>query len=159
MRMTSILGVTVLGVVSLAAHDAAADFRSGLSAYNGGDYTSALAEWLPLAERGEPDAEAGVGFLFHKGLGVPQDNAKAAIWFTKAAEQGQPEGQLMLGTLFFYGLSVPRSYVAAFAWCELAQGNGQADAGECRDAALEHMTADEMARSFKLVRDWRQRHQ
>lgn len=136
----------------------AQDFRSGLSAYNSGDYTRAFHDWLGLAEQGDPAAEAGIGFLFHKGLGVTQDDAEAATWFVKAAEQGQAEAQLLLGTLFFFGQGVPQSYVTAFAWCDIAETNGQSDASECRDVALEHMTRDEMAQSFRIVTDWLERH-
>ena len=136
----------------------AQDFRSGLSAYNSGDYTRAFSDWLGLAERGDPAAEAGIGFLFHKGLGVTQDDAEAARWFVKGAEQGQAEAQLLLGTLFFFGQCVPQSYVSAFAWCDIAETNGQSDASECRDAALEHMSPAEMAQSFKIVSDWLGRH-
>jgi TPR repeat protein len=138
----------------------AEDFRSGLSAYTNGDYIRAFHDWLGLAERGDPAAEAGIGFLFHKGLGVTQDDAEAAVWLVKAAEQNQAEAQLLLGTLFFYGKGVPQSYVSAFAWCDIAETNGQSDASECRDAALERMTPEEMARSFKIVTDWfgRDRH-
>ena len=88
---------------SLCGTAAAQDFRSGLSAYNTGDYARAFHDWSALAEQGDPAAEAGIGFLFHKGLGVAQDDAEAAKWFVKAAEQGQAEAQLLLGTLFFFG--------------------------------------------------------
>ena len=50
------------------------DFSSGLSAYNRGDYIAAFRDWYPLAERGDAPAQAGLGFLFHKGLGVAQDD-------------------------------------------------------------------------------------
>jgi TPR repeat protein len=136
----------------------AQDFRSGLSAYNGGDYTRAFREWLGPAERGDPAAEAGIGFLFHKGLGVTQDDAEAASWFVKAAEQGQAEAQLLLGTLFFFGHGVPQSYVSAFAWCDIAETSGQSDASECRDAALEHLSPTEMRQSFSIVSEWFKRH-
>jgi TPR repeat protein len=136
----------------------AQDFRSGLSAYNSGDYTRAFREWLGPAERGDPAAEAGIGFLFHKGLGVTQDDAEAAAWFVKAAEQGQAEAQLLLGTLFFFGRGVPQSYVSAFAWCDIAETNGQSDASECRDVALEHLSAAEMRQSFDIVSEWFKRH-
>ena len=66
----------------------------------------------------------------------------------------QAEAQLLLGTLFFFGRGVPQSYVSAFAWCDIAATNGQSDASECRDVALEHMTHDETAQSFKIVTDW-----
>jgi TPR repeat protein len=136
----------------------AQDFRSGLSAYNSGDYTRAFREWLGPAEHGDPAAEAGIGFLFHKGLGVTQDDAEAASWFVKAAEQGQAEAQLLLGTLFFFGRGVPQSYVSAFAWCDIAETNGQSDASECRDVALEHLSPTEMQQSFNIVSEWFQHH-
>jgi uncharacterized protein len=148
----------VVALMPACGGAATQDFRSGLSAYNGGDYARAFHDWLGLAEQGEPAAEAGIGFLFHKGLGVTQDDAEAAAWFVKAAEQGQAEAQLLLGTLFFFGQGVPQSYVSAFAWCDIAETNGQSDAAECRDASLERMTPGEMAESFKIVSDWQGRH-
>jgi hypothetical protein len=151
--------VALIATVGPACGTAVAqDFRSGLSAYNSGDYTRAFRDWLGLAERGDPAAEAGIGFLFHKGLGVTQDDSEAASWFVKAAEQGQAEAQLLLGTLFFFGHGVPQSYVSAFAWCEIAETNGQSDASECRDAALEHLSPSEMRQSFKIVSEWFSRH-
>ena len=99
MRMTLMAGLIALATATVPACGAAVaqDFRSGLSAYNSGDYTRAFHDWLGLAEQGDPAAEAGIGFLFHKGLGVTQDDAQAAAWFVKAAEQGQAEAQLLLG--------------------------------------------------------------
>src|SRR5260370_21198598 len=69
----------------------AGDFQSGLSAYNGGDYVGAFRDWLPLAERGDAAAQAGLGFLLHKGLGAFRDDVEAARWFARAAEQDQAE--------------------------------------------------------------------
>ena len=136
----------------------ASDFGSGLSAYNRGDYITAFRDWYPLAEHGEARAQAGLGFLFHKGLGVAQDDIEAASWFEKAASKGQAEAQLLLGTLYFFGEGVQQSYVMAFAWCEVAQSNGQSDALECRDAALEHMTSPEREQAFRLVTEWQAHH-
>ena len=158
--LPSLCSLLLFAISALPAVQAAAagDFSSGLSAYNGGDYITAFRDWLTLAEHGDAPAQAGVGFLFHKGLGVAQDDVEAAAWFEKAAEQGQAEAQLLLGSLFFFGEGVPQSYVMAFAWCEIAQSSGESDALECRDAALEHMTRAEMKRSFRLVAEWLGRH-
>jgi uncharacterized protein len=136
----------------------AGDFSSGLSAYNRGDYIGAFRDWYPLAQRGDAPAQAGLGVLFHTGLGVAQDDVEAASWFEKAAGNGQAEAQLLLGTLYFFGDGVQQNYVTAFAWCEIAQSNGQSDASECRDAALEHMTSAEITQSFRLVTEWLGRH-
>lgn len=160
--LTSSLGrlaglvVLLLSTVNPAT---ASDFGSGLSAYNRGDYITAFRDWYPLAEDGDAAAQTGLGFLFHKGLGVAQDDVEAASWFEKAADKGQAEAQLLLGTLYFFGEGVEQSYVMAFAWCEIAQSNGQSDALECRDAALEHMTSAEIKQSSRLVTEWLHRHQ
>jgi TPR repeat protein len=155
--------VTCVALLAMAAPSSgtaiAEDFRTGLSAYNNGDYTRAFREWLGPAERGDPAAQAGIGFLFHKGLGVMQDDREAASWLVKAAEQGQAEAQLLLGTLFFFGRGVPQSYVSAFAWCDIAGTNGQSDAYECRGVALEHLSPTEMQQSFGIVSEWFRRHE
>ena len=116
-------------------------FRSGLSAYNSGDYAKAKNIWEPLAENEDAASQAGLGFLYHRGFGMAVDNNRAAYWLRKAAEHGQPEGQLMLGSLYFYGQGVTQSYIQAFAWCDLAQDNGNADAGMCRDSALQSLSS------------------
>ena len=134
------------------------DFRSGLSAYNSGDYATALKFWRPLAERAEPRSEAGIGFMYHRGLGVDVDDREAAVWLGRAAEHGQAEGQLMLGLLFYYGRGVTQSFIRAFAWCELAEINGSGDATLCRDASLESMSNTEREEAFRLVVELRQRH-
>jgi hypothetical protein len=155
--LSSSLGrIATLAILLLSAAQpaTAGDFRSGLSAYNRGDYITAFRDWYPLAEYGDAAAQAGLGFLFHKGLGVTQDDVEAASWFEKAADKGQAEAQLLLGTLYFFGEGVQQNYVMAFAWCEVAQSSGQSDALECRDAALEHMTTAEINQSFRLVTEW-----
>jgi len=147
-----------IAVSAAAAGTPEEDFRSGLSAFNGGDYAAAMRLWRPLADRNDARSQAGVGFMYHRGLGVQTDDVEAAIWLRKAAEQGQAEGQLMLGSLYFFGLGVPQSYATAYAWCELAQDNGQAEGQICRDAALQSLTEDAQLRdAFRMVRELRER--
>jgi uncharacterized protein len=134
------------------------DFRAGLSAFNGGDFATAMRLWRPLAESNDARSQTGIGFMYHRGLGVKTDDVEAAVWLRRAAEQGQAEGQMMLGSLYFFGLGVPQSYTAAYAWCELAQDNGQAEAPFCRDAALQSLTEDAQLRdAFRMVRELRER--
>ena len=143
-----------LAIGSLAATPADSAFRSGLSAYNSGDYGQAMRIWLPLAEREDAPSQAGLGFMYHRGQGVKVDNQKAAFWLRKAAEHGQPEGQLMLGTLYFYGQGVAQSYVQAYAWCDLAQDGGSSDAEMCRDSSLQSLHSDsDLKEAFRLSVD------
>jgi uncharacterized protein len=155
----ALIALTAAGVFTGYARGATDDdeFSRGLSAFNSGDYAIALDIWRPLAERGEPRSEAGIGFMYHRGQGVPADDREAAVWLGRAAEQGQAEGQLMLGILFYYGRGVAQSYVRAYAWCDLAEINGNGDATLCRDAALESMTNAEREVAFRLVVEIRER--
>lgn len=132
-----------------------AEFGRGLTAFNSGDFNAAFEAWTPLADEHDARAEAGIGFMYHKGLGRPTDNALAAKWFQRAADQGQPEGQLMLGLLYLYGTGVPQSYVHAFAWCEVAQDLGQPDGNFCRDMAISYLSEAEMRESYHMVDDLR----
>jgi TPR repeat protein len=146
-------------IVSAAlAGTAEEDFRAGLSAYNTGDFAGAMRLWRPLADRDDARSQAGIGFMYHRGLGVKADDVQAAFWLRKAAEQGQAEGQFMLGHLYYFGLGVPQSYPAAYAWCELAQDNGNAEAQFCRDSALESLTGEAQLRdAFRMVTELRER--
>lgn len=154
-----VIGVLVcLNFDSLNAAPADVEFRKGLSAYNSSDFRKAMQIWLPLAEHEDASAQAGLGFMYYRGLGVAIDNQKAAHWLRKAAEHGQPEGQMMLGTLYFYGSGVAQSYVQAYAWCDLAQDGGNADAPGCRDAALQSLLSDkDLKKAFGLSLDLHRR--
>ncbi len=132
-----------------------AEFGRGLSAFNAGDFKTAYEAWSPLADANEPRAEAGIGFMYHRGLGLPTDNELAAKWFFRAAEQGQAEGQLMLGLLYFYGTGVPQSYIHSYAWCELAQDFGQSDAQLCRDSAISYLSEADMREGYQMIADLR----
>jgi TPR repeat protein len=152
-----LLAVTAFPATLSLAAPADAAFRQGLSAYNSGDFAKAMKIWLPLAEAEDAAAQAGIGFMYHRGMGVAVDNRKAAHWLRKAAEHGQPEGQMMLGTLYFYGTGVEKDYIKAYAWCDLAQDGGNADAQSCRDAALQSMLSkDDVKAAFRLSLDLHQ---
>ena len=78
------------------------------------------------AAQGDPGAQTSLGFLYAKGLGLPQDYAKARGWFEKAAAQGEPEAQYNLGFLYHKGQGVPRDDVKARQWWEKAAAQGYA---------------------------------
>jgi TPR repeat protein len=130
----------------------AQDFGSGLSAYYSGGYLEAMRIWRPLADKGDARAQAGIGYMFLRGLGTDVDTDLAKGWYEKAAAQGQAEAQLMLGLMYFYGQGVTRNFIWAYAWCQMAYINGNPDAFACRDASIESMTdSAQMTESFRLA--------
>jgi len=63
----------------------AGPFEDGEAAFSKGDYATALRLWQPLAQQGDARAQNGLGALYQRGLGVPQDLAEAMRWFQKSA--------------------------------------------------------------------------
>ena len=55
---------------------ARADFADAVRTYEVGDYATAYAEWLPLAERGDPAAERNIGHLYRMGWSVPRTSRR-----------------------------------------------------------------------------------
>ena len=80
------------------------------------NYTGALEVWLGPAQHGDPVAQAYVGEIFEKGLGVPPDYAAAAEWYRRAAEQGHCRAAVNLGGLYERGVGVPHDPEQALKW-------------------------------------------
>ncbi|MDA9163032.1 sel1 repeat family protein, partial [Alphaproteobacteria bacterium] len=80
-----------------------ADFVKGLTAYNQGDYVTAIKEWTPLAEQGIADVQYNLGVMYEKGQGVVQNYKTASEWYTLAAEQGHAKAQYNLGLMYQNG--------------------------------------------------------
>jgi hypothetical protein len=101
----------------------------GLAAYARGDYVAALAAWLPLAERGDADAQLRVGRMLRDRQGVRwRDFERAAEWFRRAALQGRAEAQYALGRLHYEGFLVPRDATEMRLMLEAAARQGHAGA-------------------------------
>ncbi|MEO6307400.1 MAG: tetratricopeptide repeat protein [Nitrospiraceae bacterium] len=115
----------VLSIVCLAV-PAWADYKAGEDAYNRGDFATALREWRPLAEQGNPEAQVNLGQLYLKGHGVPQDYIQARQWFEKAAVQGRTEAQTGLGDLYLTDHGGRQDYQQALFWFRVAASHGNA---------------------------------
>jgi TPR repeat protein len=66
------------------------------------------AEIRMAAKRDDAAAQNDLGLMYAKGEGVPQDDAQAVVWFTKAAEQGYAEAQNNLGRMYSAGRGIVR---------------------------------------------------
>jgi len=131
-------------VLLMAATPLLADFNDGLVAYRKQDYATALRQWRPLAEQGNADAQYRVARLYHRGLGVARDDARAAAWYleaarrghakqavrwyTKAAEQGRAVAQANLAGMYAEARGVERDLGVAARWYRKAAEQGNAEA-------------------------------
>lgn len=72
----------------------------GLAFLEKDDYENAFNTLLPCAKKGNAEAQANVGLMYHLGLGVQRDIAEAVTWLAAAADQGIGKAAHNLGTLY-----------------------------------------------------------
>lgn len=114
--MRRALVALVAAAFALGIGSPAADWNSGQTAFERGDFAAALEAWRPLAEAGDARAQAALGSLYINGQGVAVDHAEALRWTRLAAEQRDVTGQFNMGTIYAGGLGVDRDYAAAADW-------------------------------------------
>ena len=125
----------------------------GLNAYNNGYYATAIKEWTPLAEQGNPFAQYNLGQMFRNGQGVLQDDKAAVKWYTLAAEQGDADAQHNIGIAYSQGKGVLQDYVFAHMWINIAAANGNDGAPKSRDIVQDLMTPAQIEQAQVLARE------
>ncbi len=88
-------GVLALGGTALA------DVRTGVEAWERGDFATAIAQWQGPAGNGDADAQFNLAQAYKLGRGVPQDLKRAEQLFGKAAAQGHVQAADNYGLLLF----------------------------------------------------------
>ena len=76
-----LIGVALTLVFDKSAYTNVDSLDAGISAMKRGHYATALRAFRNLAKRGNAQAENNIGFLYERGLGVPQDYNLALIQF------------------------------------------------------------------------------
>lgn len=95
--------------------------RTGIQAWQKGDYREAVAIWQPLADRGDPDAQFNMAQAYRLGRGVKANAATARGLLEKAANQGHLESRTVLGLLLLQG----GDQLPALKWLKSAAEDGE----------------------------------
>ena len=106
------------------------------------------------AESGDAKAQYNLGFMYDKGLGVPQDATQALHWYGKAAEQGHVNAQFHLGTLYEQGLGVAQDNALAASWYRKSAEQGL-DHAQYR-LSLMYLGGLGVSRDFMEAHKWAQ---
>lgn len=121
--------------------------------------TKDLSTLQTQANQGIAEAQNGLGELYAKGKGMPQDYTQARTWYEKAAAQGHPHAQNNLAELYFAGLGGPQDLVRAYMWVNLAashmQGEDKKQAEENRDDVAQRMTPAQVTEAKRLAEQCR----
>jgi len=117
----SFLTVLAASVAVAAPGSSVKTVRDGIAAWQRADYSTAVAIWRPLAEKGDSDAQFNLGQAYRLGRGVTVDLAQAKGWLEKAAKAGHLDAQTTLGLLLFDS----GSRDAAIVWLRKAAERGE----------------------------------
>lgn len=90
MKYLSKVMLALIFVFSLTAC-AGLNLKEGIQSFRAQDYRKAFIRLKPEAQKGQPDAQYAVGYMYYYGQGVVENRKKAWFWINKAAGVGQPD--------------------------------------------------------------------
>ncbi len=132
----------------------AATLQEGREAFEKGDFVRAQEIFVPLAKKGERDAQFYLGLLYFTGdggeknleeagnwferaakhrdsglkekrfEGISREYDRALYWFKKIAEQGDVKAQFYLGVMYAAGRDIDVDFKKSAYWFEKAAGQG-----------------------------------
>ncbi|MEE8515605.1 MAG: tetratricopeptide repeat protein [Alphaproteobacteria bacterium] len=89
------------------------------------DLKRAFGWYLQAARAGHAGGQAGIGYMYYRGLGgVRRDHARAAQWFEKAAKGGITGAMARLARMYERGDGVQRNSRTASYWYIMAARRG-----------------------------------
>ena len=83
--MRQLIFATVAALSLLAAPAFAQSVESGVTAYEAGDYKTALANFAVMSASGDPAGDYWLGRLYAEGKGVEQNDAQAVGQYQRGA--------------------------------------------------------------------------
>jgi hypothetical protein len=124
----------------------------------GGADAAQARRTIIAAERGNPRAQARLGFMYANGHGVPQSYDLAVTWYVRAAEQGDTYGQYLLGLMYDKGFGVRQDVILAYMWLNLSAAHAPRHEREyilrLRDAVATKMTRAQLELAQGLAVDF-----
>jgi uncharacterized protein len=127
-------------------------------AFRSENFPRAVKSVGPAAERGDPRAQAYLGFMYQYGRGVPQNYRLAYYWYRRGAEQGNASAQHLLGLLYDKGQGTPTDHVLAHMWLSLAaaatKGADHEDNVRLRNAVASKMSLGQLSDAQSLAVSW-----
>lgn len=103
-----------------------AAFQTAMMARAKGDFATMFREMTALANEGYAKAQARLGWMYQRGLGVPQDYQQARAWYEKAGANGLANAIAHVGKLYELGLGVEKDYLKAATLYQRAIVGGSA---------------------------------
>ncbi|TNI26570.1 hypothetical protein CF108_14505 [Aeromonas veronii] len=122
------IGLLALVIWRLLPLSTEQEMAAANRAWRTGHFDEATRIWSPLADQGQPRAQALMGWSHEVGQGSEQDIHQAISLYRQSALAGDPFGQYRLAELYLRGVGVKRDLRQAFHWMDQAARNGDVPA-------------------------------
>jgi TPR repeat protein len=122
-----------------------------------GNYAGALRAWMPLAQKGDVNAEYFVGLMYDQGHGAAMNKTEAALWYRKAADKGMAEAMINLAVIIISQAHSSEDVVPAYTWLMIAAArDSRVEDMAQRDMGMlmPHMTYQEITRAQVAASVW-----
>jgi TPR repeat protein len=92
--------LSIFALTSCASNNQAAQqYARGKEQFMQQNYRQAFTTLMPVAKKGNPDAQYAVGYMYFYGKGVVENKPAAKYWMQKAADQGNQPAKRALATI------------------------------------------------------------
>jgi len=108
-------------MIAVPAHALKPSVKAGIEAWQSGNYTAAIDNWRPLAEKGDADAAFNLGQAYRLGRGVVVNLGAAQTWLERAAKADHLDAQTTLGLLLFQN----GNRAGGLRWLKIAAERGE----------------------------------
>jgi len=124
-----------------------------------------FAEWMALAEKGDPEAQCNVGVYYVNGASVPQNFHLGVEWLSRSADQNFSYAQYVLAGLYTRGVGdLPPDTLKAYFWASLSAAATDLPekhlhkAAKIRDANRDRLTVEQLRQAQDMTRQWWEKH-
>ena len=143
-----------LAVVLSIGSPAWAGYKEGLRAYRAKDYTTALHEFRPVADRGHARAQYRLGLMYEKGRGVSADTQTALKWYGLAARKGHANAMRGLSRVW-RKMGTTEGYIEAHKWATLSlKKKPKEELAHWQGWLEKRLTYDEITEAKKRADEW-----
>jgi len=156
MKIKPVKTLSAITLLCSLALPTSADVEKGRQLMEQNKFAEAMAEFLPMANAGNADAEELIGVMYAMGLGVEKDDQRAFEWYLRSAMRGHPGAQSGVGWYYEVGRGMPEpDLIRGYTWYVLSAIGGDPDAAISQQEIVKKMTAEEIAKAKILIADYR----
>jgi TPR repeat protein len=120
------------------------ELQKAVAAISRGAFQQSFEIVSRLAHQGVAMAQHFLGWHYHKGIGIDQNDRQAVFWWQKAAVQGIAEAQQGLGWAYANGRGVDEDPAEAYRWYNRAAASGDEEARSGLSETARKLTPEQL---------------